>query len=170
MSLRMRRNGDTGKQRGSTLIEVLVALIIISTVLLGVTILSVSGLSDNQAAYFRSQANLLAYDLADRIRVNSAQRDNYAFSTSDTLPTAVDCTSSGGCTAAELRDLDVRDWAQKVAGILPSGAATVAIVDADVLIRLQWEELDWNATDPDTQGNRVIDANRSLAVTLKVDL
>ncbi|SER12577.1 type IV pilus assembly protein PilV [Amphritea atlantica] len=61
---------DRGRQgeSGTTLIEVLIAVVVISIGLLSVAALQTMALKSNQGAYYRSQATFLAYDLADRIR------------------------------------------------------------------------------------------------------
>lgn len=56
--------------RGFTLVEVLVALVILSIGLLGIASLQLSSLRWNQGAAARSQATLLAYDIVDRMRAN----------------------------------------------------------------------------------------------------
>ena len=57
-------------QRGTTLIEVLIALIVLSIGLLGLALLQVTSVQSNHSAYYRSQATVLAHDLADRMRAN----------------------------------------------------------------------------------------------------
>lgn len=56
--------------RGFTLVEVLVALVVLSIGLLGIASLQLSSLRWNQGASARSQATLLAYDIVDRMRAN----------------------------------------------------------------------------------------------------
>ena len=55
---------------GFTLLEILIAMLIISIGLLGVATLQIRGQQFNQVSYFRTQATFLAYDLMDRIRIN----------------------------------------------------------------------------------------------------
>lgn len=171
-------------QQGTTLIEVLVALLIVSTVMLGVALFSVSGLSDNQGAYYRSQASMLAYDIADRIRANSEELDNYEIDTSDTsdFPAVVDCTSSD-CSAEQIRNRDLLEWAENftdVTGIGADGsayqplipAATGAIQvesDGSVKVGIEWSEVDWDVSDIASGGIRQAgDGNRSVWVTFRI--
>ncbi|MAY42819.1 MULTISPECIES: type IV pilus modification protein PilV [unclassified Neptuniibacter] len=67
------------KQKGTTLIEVLIAIVIISIGLLSVAALQTVALKSNNGSYLRSQATFLAYDLADRIRAapDSAENGDY---------------------------------------------------------------------------------------------
>ena len=55
-------------QHGATLIEVLVAIVVLSIGLLGLAGLQMTALQSNHSAYMRSQASVLAADLSDRIR------------------------------------------------------------------------------------------------------
>src|SRR5690606_27805074 len=65
-------NRQCKNERGVGLIEVLVTLLILSTTLIALSALQTRSLQFNQGAYFRSQANMLAYDMLDRIRVNDS--------------------------------------------------------------------------------------------------
>ena len=62
--------------RGSTLIEVLIAVVIISLGLLSVAALQSVAIKSNNGSYLRSQATFLAYDLADRMRAAPASALN----------------------------------------------------------------------------------------------
>jgi len=62
---------------GFTLIEVLVSLLILAIGLLGIAALQFKGLRYSNAAFIRSQINFLAYDIADRMRMNRANVDDY---------------------------------------------------------------------------------------------
>src|SRR5690606_37316619 len=55
---------------GFTLIEVLIALVVMSVGLLGLASLQTNTLAFNRDAYLRSQATALAYDIIDRMRAN----------------------------------------------------------------------------------------------------
>ncbi len=58
------------RQRGVTMIEVLVALLVLSVGLLGLAALQAVSLQAGQSAYHRTQATNLAYEVADFARVN----------------------------------------------------------------------------------------------------
>lgn len=70
-----RRNGARGcfppkRQAGTTLIEVLVTLVVLSIGLLGVAAMQMLSLQSNQNAYFRSQATALTAEITDHARAN----------------------------------------------------------------------------------------------------
>ena len=58
-------------QVGFSLIEVLVTVLILATSLLAIAALQTRSLEYNHSAYLRSQANIIAYDVLDRLRVQN---------------------------------------------------------------------------------------------------
>ncbi len=94
--------------RGFTMIEVLIAMVILAIGLLGLAALQAVGMRNNHSALSRFQATLSAYDMADRLRSNSASSidtpaflaflaANYNKPALTDYSTAVDaCNSSAG--------------------------------------------------------------------------
>ena len=112
---------------GFTLVEVMVAIVILSIGLLGLATLQMTGLKNNQTAQFRSIATLQAYNMADRMRTNMAgvkagQYDNGTAAEHD-------CETSS-CSAQNMAENDLYEWNQNNANFLPSGPGTVCI-DSD---------------------------------------
>lgn len=129
--LMMRRATFTGgssakSQRGFTLIEVLVAGLILAIGLVGVAGLQAFSLKNNQSAFMRSQATALAYDLADRMRSNVAGA-NGGFYAPATAALNVGCKTTSGCSPAQLAQHDLAEWSNSVATYLPSGTGFVCI-------------------------------------------
>lgn len=58
-------------EKGFGLIEVLVAVLLIGTSLLAMSSLQVRSLKQNNEALMRTEANLLAYDILERVRMAS---------------------------------------------------------------------------------------------------
>ena len=74
------RTTDIAQRRRSTgfsIIEVLVALLVLAIGLLGLAALQAQGLRFNHDAYVRTQATHLAYDIIDRMRSNRANAAAY---------------------------------------------------------------------------------------------
>jgi len=149
------------KHKGFTLVEILIAMVILAIGLLGLAGLQASTLRNNQSAYFRSQATQLAYDIADRIRANFVEANKLAASAYITVnPTAAavqaDCTSvTTTCTTADMAENDLFEWNSAVTA-LPSGAGTVAVVAATQVftITIRWDDDrdgDVDANDPNFQ-------------------
>jgi type IV pilus assembly protein PilV len=130
---------DPGGGAGFTLLEVLIALVVLSIGLLGIAGLQGVGLRSSHGAYLSSQASLLAYDMADRIRANPQTSATYnGFST-----TTVDCAAPA---VTPLAAADLAQWACAVQALLPNGIGTIVGVAAadgtnNYTITIQWEDL-----------------------------
>lgn len=72
------RSGSKSRSRGFSMIEVLIALVILAVGLLGVALLQTLSLRYSQSANYRTKAVNLAYDWLDQARANRAQFDRYA--------------------------------------------------------------------------------------------
>lgn len=68
----MRGRGPRGDVRGATLIEVLIAVVVLAIGLLGYAALQSTSLQAGHSAYLRSQATWLAYDIIDQMRSHRA--------------------------------------------------------------------------------------------------
>lgn len=104
------------RTRGFTLIETLVALLVLSIGLLGVAALQLSSLRANQGAAMRSQATFLAYDILDRMRSNrlAAIAGGYDIA-----------LGAAGGTGSQAAD-DLTAWKASLNTTLPSGDGSVA--------------------------------------------
>jgi type IV pilus assembly protein PilV len=117
-------------QYGFTLIEVLIAVIVLSVGLLGLASLQVNALRNNQSAFMRTQATILAYDIADRMRANqgAVNAGNYDYdpSTSPPLPTpTAECITTAGCNEQQMASTDMAAWLANIQTFLPDGTGTV---------------------------------------------
>ena len=140
----MRIQNNINSASGFSLIEVLVSILIVSIGLLGVAGLFSSGIKSTDSAYVRSQAVLLAYGLADRIRANPAVLASYALAADTTLSAPANNCASQTCSSTQLAAADLYDWKTGITE-LPGGVAEVVIVDPGATITICWEFID----DPD---------------------
>jgi type IV pilus assembly protein PilV len=107
------------KNTGFTLIEVLVAMLVLAVGLLGLAGLQAASLKNNQSAYNRSQATQLAYDITDRMRANVAGIAAYTTSTASVF---VNCKNTTGCSSSEMAANDLFEWNTAISAALPNGA------------------------------------------------
>ena len=139
------------KNAGFTLIEILIAMLVLAVGLLGLAGLQAIGLKNNQSAYNRSQAIQLAYDLADRIRANSSSDTtgltNIASYTA-ILPSAAtaksNCLTTVGCLQPDMAENDLFEWNNAVITVLPGGVGTINSVQASpivtITITITWDD------------------------------
>jgi type IV pilus assembly protein PilV len=107
-------------QRGVTLIEVLVAVLIFSSGLIGVAVLLVMSARSSHAAYLRTQVTFLAQSMADRMQANpvAVWMGDY----NDTYPSSARQDCAAGCTPRELALHDKGIWSSQLITFLPPDA------------------------------------------------
>ena len=130
---RNRRRAD----RGATMIEVLVAILILSIGMLGIAGLQVASMKYSQGGWARAAVASGLSDFADRIRANpgstiaayavagdyTAQRTALL---ANTVVAAKDCEAAAAvCTAAELADFHLVQWRLSIDASMPGSAALV---------------------------------------------
>ena len=126
------------RQRGVSLVESMIALLVISIGLLGIAALQVTSMKQNNSAMQHSQAVWIAINISERIRANFGQFANYADIDTD-KPYSQDC-SSGACSMAEMIAFDAADWSTQVQR-LPSGRGIITGPDANTLtIQVMWDD------------------------------
>jgi type IV pilus assembly protein PilV len=117
----MRVHDTSSKQAGFSLVEVLIALIIMSVGMLGIAGLYVQSLQAGRTSMFRHQAVSLAGDVADRIRANPTGGASYM----DGTGSDNGCVNvNNDCSVAEMALHDVWLWKQQAGNSLPGSAAT----------------------------------------------
>lgn len=128
-------------QSGFTLLEVLVAIVVLSLGLLGLAGLQAATLRNNQIAYYRAIAIQQTYDMADRIRANQVGVAAGSYNALDaTIPADPDCVANT-CTAAQMAVADHSQWNNNNARMLPAGSGTVASVAGGSFdITVNWNE------------------------------
>ncbi|MDO6563638.1 type IV pilus modification protein PilV [Amphritea sp. 1_MG-2023] len=125
-------------QRGVTLIEVLVTLVLVAIGLSGMMAMQARGVQQNQSAYLRTQAVSMASDMADRMRLNrqAALADAYSLKLSQTVDGF--SNTAGLAAAPKLAANDIADWLARVTAYLPDGDAEISRNDQTIFITLSW--------------------------------
>ncbi|WP_174235585.1 type IV pilus modification protein PilV [Pseudomonas sp. DY-1] len=111
-------------QRGLTLIEVLVTILILSIGLLGMAGLQARLQQSEMEAYQRAQALLLLDDMANRIAANRNAAVSYVTGTTSPLGAGMTCASV--TSSSSPRDRDISEWCNTLQGVTEtSGTARV---------------------------------------------
>ncbi|MGH1373242.1 MAG: type IV pilus modification protein PilV [Cellvibrionaceae bacterium] len=133
-------------QAGIGLIEILISLLVLSVGLLGLASMQANGLKHNRNAYFRTQATILAYDIADRMRANSTQAETGAYVESYGAASGSACSSN--CTPAQISATDLIQWKANLANQLPSGDGKVEDNGSNNFdITIKWSDGDNNTPE-----------------------
>ena len=126
-------------QGGFTLIEVLVAAVVLGIGLLGLAGLQATTVTLNQTSYLRSQASNLAYEITDAMRANrqAALDGRYDL--------ALGATPSGDTLAAG----DLSSWLGHVQATLPDGQGSVTVAGDLATVTIRWDssrDVDFDTT------------------------
>ncbi len=126
--------------RGFSLIEVLIALIIMSVGMLGIASLYVQSMQAGRTSLFRHNAVTLAGDVADRMRANPTAGVAYAGAGANN-----NCIAMGiNCSNVQMAAQDIFGWDQQAVDTLPNGDVTITFdntVNPPVYtIAITWDE------------------------------
>lgn len=151
---------------GFTLLEVLIAMLILAIGLLGMASLMLTSLQNNQGAYARAQASTLAYDIVERMRANRPQAElsnsPYSLSSGSPADSAKNCQNAG-CTPTEMAAWDLAQWWADLQTSIPGATATIKQISG----RSYEINVTWSETALARSANNTPD---TLAYNLRVDL
>jgi len=143
------------KQSGFTLIEALVAFLILSIGMLGIASLQTMSIKAGHTAMLRTVAVMKADEILDSIRGNPSVLLSYATSTADS-GTDNGCSETAVaavlCAPAQQAVDDVFRWKRSLKDVLPNNAGTTASVVitapvppetiTNIVVTINWSERD----------------------------
>jgi len=131
------------QQQGVTLVEAMIALLVISVGLLGIASLQITAMSQNTSSLNHSQAVWYTYNMSDRVRANIDEFNNY-----DGVDTAIgyakDCMLNP-CSSLDMLAADATDWVNMVSN-LPGGRGIITSNADGLLITVMWDDDGTGAT------------------------
>lgn len=151
------------KQKGVSMVEIVVAMVILSIGLLGVASLQANTLKYLKASNYRSEASQAIYEIADRMRANGqAIKDKdtgmapnfYSYQTAysatiASLPIVPVCAVPINCTPKEVADKDVAEWLRNLGTRMNGGAGNITQnASGGYDIYVMWKEVNFTALDP----------------------
>ncbi|HEV2623184.1 MAG TPA: type IV pilus modification protein PilV [Frateuria sp.] len=119
-------------QRGVSLIEVLVAVLIFSVGMIGMAGLLVMATRSNHTAYQRTQVTFLAGAMADRMRANPVGVWNGSYNGAYPVTGNIDCQTSA-CSPLLLAQRDRQLWSSMLTTLLPNAGAAISCQEANTL-------------------------------------
>lgn len=163
------------RSRGFTLLEVLIAVVILGVGLLGLAGLLMVSVRTNQSAYLRTQASFLAQSMADRMKANSFAVWGGGYNA--TVPTASGNAGTNSvcpCNANQIAARDLWWWSQEIHTFLPNAGARIGCVrnpaglptptqnfrvtyDGICTITMTWSESTLNVGGPGAPGTSTPD-------------
>ncbi|MEY5098233.1 MAG: type pilus modification protein PilV [Pseudomonadota bacterium] len=146
-------------QRGASLIEVLVTMVIMAVGLLGLAGLTLANARSSKNSFYRTEATFLAHDILDSIRANKSALNAYVTGINDTPS----CSANPG-TPDAVAACDLAAWKARLAGApgldqnydgtadcsggsctpglygLPDGAGSISVNGQVVTVRIEWND------------------------------
>jgi type IV pilus assembly protein PilV len=127
------------KQSGATIVEILVAVLILSFGLLGMAALQTRALQGNQSSFQRSQAIMLVNYIMDAMRIDreNARGGNYNIN---------NVCGSAGISGTTLDKNNLREWLEASANNLGGNAespvcgSVVCNVNYSCTVTIQWDD------------------------------
>lgn len=146
------------RQRGFSLIEVLVSMVIASVGLMGMLSLMLKGLQANASSGWRTIAVQSAYDMADRMRADKANVGANKYKNIVTPGSASSCANDGSVDTAHVKPpatsttcggttSSACDWFTTTAKLLPKGASAVCEKDGVYAVHVSWDDGKAGTTD-----------------------
>jgi len=134
---------------GFTLMEILIALLVVSVALMGVASLQMRGQQINHVAYLRTQATFLASDMMDRMRLNKENAAQYVGGFTSVGPGGdgpdYSCDGDGkSCSSTDIANYDLNNWLNQVRETLPKGEVKIELIDnanQEYEITLRWKRI-----------------------------
>lgn len=142
------RRASRRSMGGFSLIEVLIALLVLALGLLGFALLQTLNLRYTQSANYRTEATNLASDLLDQMRANrlsAAQYVNATFAAGAVVVPATGCVTTVNAVTAQNR---IDRWKCEVVATLGAqSSAEVTYVDGLAFVSISWGERTADVTE-----------------------
>ena len=123
---------------GFTLIEVMIAVLVMSIGLLGLASLQATSLRFNNDSSAQTQATYLANDMVDRMRTNVSRAADYPAKAEGEN---TNCHKAAGCTPDEMAANDIFEWNKALDTALPAGQGSItALAGGLYTITVMWDE------------------------------
>lgn len=170
-------SNQIAKQKGETIIEVVVATLVFAIGILGNLGLQSASVQSNKSSLHQTKAILAVNDIAERVRANrtaalAGEYDNY---NSSNPPVNPGCDNQP-CDTSQIAQYHLFDWSQNFSNvyaderfvrILPDGAATIQFRQAtnEYAIQISWTEQAYEET---STGSERADRTRTHELVLSI--
>lgn len=170
-------------QSGFSLIEVMIAALVISIGMLGLAGLQLVSMKGSHQSFMRHQATFLVQDVMERIRANPALLTSYDVFDTDTTgsfscPAAKDCNANT-CSATEIVAYDQSRLACGLNQRLSNGRIQIVCntattcADNKIAVQVSWSERELGQESVDTLSAQIpfaADTTRTDSITLNTEI
>ena len=144
----------SGKQAGTTLIEVLVSVVVLAIGLLGIAAMQASSVRYNHSAELRSMAISQVNSMLDRLYANLNGVRSGHYNNASGIPADPGCSS---CSASQIAQRDIHQWNTDNANLLPAGQGTITANGNRYTIILRWDGNRSGVSGTGCSGNTDVD-------------
>ncbi|MDO6424683.1 type IV pilus modification protein PilV [Saccharophagus degradans] len=119
--------------KGSSLLEVMIALFVLAIGMLGVLAMQTRSIQMNQNAYQYSQATALIADIYEAMLTTPSSHQNYKIAYEETTPAAVACgAATSNCSPSDIAQWNLHHWRTNIETLLPGGQGEIAALPSTV--------------------------------------
>ena len=178
--LSMRAPRLPARARGFSLLEILIAVVVLSIGLLGLAGLQFTALRGNSQSYERSQAQALAYEIADVMRTHRVAAGQGAFEiVAGEIPAEPEasCTDADEpCTRDEAAAFILDEWHRRLRTVLPAATARIECsvdpcrIGALQTVQVIWDESLTGSTDDSCPAAEDFDSESTALSCVEVSI
>ena len=128
------------RQRGTSLIEALVTILLLGVALLGMAMLHAQSFKFSTGSYARSQANMLASEIMDRIRIVATDPTAPAISGYTVTNPGGSCIYDGSVASNAVITNDLNCWYNKLGDNLPGASSSITQSGNLFTVTINWTE------------------------------
>ncbi len=136
------RQTNIAGNKGFTLLEVMVEMVIFAVGMLGLAGIQALSLENTHSSYSRSQAILLAYEIVDRMKANPTAGSAYVTTPNANIAQPGTLCDQVACNNLEMAAFDLWQWKDLLPKLLVSGKGqiTKAAGSEDYTVTVHWDE------------------------------
>lgn len=139
-------------QAGFSMIELLIALVILSVGLLGTAGIQALGLRTASVALDHNTATQLAVEITERMRTNALAFEANSYDGSWDASSTLTRPTCSPCTSAQQAQIDLHDWMARVTQ-LNQGAASIASDGVTATVTLTWVDVTFGSLNSSGQNS-----------------